>query len=62
MSINVSDHHLYPVPADLAASAQINRTLYDAMYRQSVEQPATFWAGQAREFLSFEKTWDTVVD
>jgi acetyl-CoA synthetase len=53
MSINASDHHVYPVPADLANRAQINRTLYDAMYRQSVEQPATFWAEQARQFLQF---------
>ncbi len=62
MSINASDHHVYPVPADLASSARINRTLYEAMYRQSVEQPATFWAEQARQFLTVEKSWDTVVD
>jgi acetyl-CoA synthetase len=62
MSINASDRHLYPVPSELAASAHINRDRYDAMYRQSVEQPDIFWAERAREFLTFEKSWDTVCD
>lgn len=62
MSINASDRHIYPVSPELAASAHINRERYDAMYLQSVEQPDKFWAGQAREFLTFEKPWDTVLD
>jgi acetyl-CoA synthetase len=62
MSINASDHHLYPVPADLAASAHINRERYEEMYRQSVEQPDVFWATQAQQFLTFERLWDAVVD
>ncbi|HQQ73668.1 MAG TPA: acetyl-coenzyme A synthetase N-terminal domain-containing protein, partial [Pseudomonadales bacterium] len=62
MSINASDRHIYPVSPELAASAHINRERYDAMYLQSVEQPDKFWAGQAREFLTFEKLWDTVLD
>jgi acetyl-CoA synthetase len=62
MSINASDRHVYPVSAELAASAHINRERYDAMYRQSVEQPDVFWAERAHEFLTFEKHWDTVTD
>jgi acetyl-CoA synthetase len=62
MSINTSDHHLYPVPASLAASAHINRERYETLYRQSVEQPDVFWAAQASQFLTFERLWDTVVD
>ena len=62
MSINTSDHHLYPVPASLATSAHINRERYETLYRQSVEQPDAFWAAQANQFLTFERLWDTVVD
>ena len=62
MSLNASDRHLYPVPADFAARAHINREHYETMYRQSVEQPDVFWAVQAREFLTFERIWDTVVE
>ncbi len=62
MSINASDHHIYPVPAELAATAHITRERYEAMYQQSVEQPDTFWAEQARQFLTFEKPWHTVCD
>ena len=62
MSINTSDHHLYPVPASLATSAHINRERYETLYRQSVEQPDAFWAAQASQFLTFERLWDTVVD
>ncbi|HSC75978.1 MAG TPA: acetate--CoA ligase [Pseudomonadales bacterium] len=62
MSLNASDRHIYPVPADFAANAHINRERYETLYRQSVEQPDVFWAGQAHQFLTFERLWDTVVD
>ena len=62
MSINASDRHVYPVPTEFAANAHIDRARYDAMYRQSVEQPSIFWAERAREFLTFEKHWDSVTD
>ena len=62
MSLNASDRHLYPVPADFAARTHINCERYETMYRQSVEQPDVFWAAQAREFLTFERLWDTIVE
>lgn len=61
MSINTSDHHVYPVPTDLARTALIDRTRYDQLYRLSVEQPAQFWADRATEFLSFQQPWDEVM-
>ncbi|MBC2664016.1 acetate--CoA ligase [Novosphingobium flavum] len=39
---------VYPVPAQWAANARINDAQYHALYRQSVEEPNTFWARQAR--------------
>jgi len=58
----MSDEQVYPVPADFAAQANVNQQQYEAMYRQSVEDPATFWAEQANQYLSFSKPWDDVLD
>lgn len=45
--------------------ATLERTLtadeYHALYQASIEQPETFWAQQAKDFISWEKPWDTVV-
>jgi acetyl-CoA synthetase len=50
----------YPV-SDLAkATTHINAERYDEMYRQSIEQPDTFWAQQATEFIDWYKPWDEV--
>ncbi len=35
---------VYPVPADVASNALINKAKYEEMYKQSVEQPDAFWA------------------
>ncbi|MEN0041827.1 MAG: acetate--CoA ligase [Pseudomonadota bacterium] len=34
---------IYPVPADLAASAHLNEAGYKAMYAESVDNPDAFW-------------------
>ncbi|WP_421725883.1 acetate--CoA ligase [Bauldia sp.] len=39
---------VHPVPAEWAAKAYVDRAKYDAMYRQSVEDPDTFWGEQAK--------------
>ncbi len=52
--------HTYPVPADFAAKAHINKDRYQQLYRQSVEQPEQFWAEQAEAFLSWNKPWSSV--
>ena len=40
----MSNTELFPVPADLAKTAKITREKYDAMYKQSMEDPVGFWA------------------
>lgn len=51
---------VYPVsPAD-RGGALLTPGLYEALYRESIEDPAAFWARQAEERLSFYKKWDTV--
>ncbi|WP_439134847.1 acetate--CoA ligase, partial [Pseudomaricurvus sp.] len=56
----MSEVHVYPVPAETAKTAWIDRAKYDAMYRQSVEDPDTFWAEQANEFLTWSKPFSKV--
>jgi acetyl-CoA synthetase len=58
----MSDSKVYAVPESFAAHAHINAAQYEAMYRQSVEDPSGFWAEQASRFLSWEKPWDRVLD
>lgn len=53
---------LYPVPEDFAANAHVNAEQYEAMYKQSVEDPETFWAEQADEYLDWFEKWDSVLD
>ncbi len=53
---------VYPIQQHIAAAAHINSALYQSMYQQSIDSPASFWAEQARLFLSWEQPWDTVLD
>ena len=50
----------YPVPAAVRARAHLDEAGYRAMYRQSVEAPAGFWAAQAQAFISWQSPWREV--
>ena len=56
----MSDETVYPVPADFAAQANITQDEYQTMYRQSLDDPETFWAEQANKYLSWSKSWDKI--
>ncbi len=56
----MQDSKIYPVPSALAATAHIDRTRYDRMYRASIEQPEQFWPEQADKFLSWKQRWQSV--
>ncbi|MFV1973670.1 MAG: acetate--CoA ligase [Thiohalobacterales bacterium] len=58
----MSDSKIYDVPGPVADSAFIDEARYQALYRQSIEDPAGFWAEQAETFLDWEKKWDSVLD
>jgi len=58
----MSDVKVYPVPADFAAQANVTAEQYEAMYKQSVEDPEGFWGEQADNYLTFIKKWDKVLD
>ncbi|MBU1740300.1 MAG: acetate--CoA ligase [Proteobacteria bacterium] len=53
------DAHL----AEFQKVAYVNsRRQYDDMYRRSIEEPEAFWAEQARDLLSFDRKWDSVLE
>ena len=56
------DTKTHPVPKAFAATAHITNDQYQAMYQASIDDPATFWAQQAEQFLNWDKRWDSVVE
>ena len=55
------DHGTYPIPAQFA-NAHITPESYATMYRQSLEDPDTFWAQRAGEFLTWDQPWTRLSD
>ncbi|NIC04687.1 acetate--CoA ligase [Billgrantia bachuensis] len=47
-------HNVHPVRDDFAANAWIDRDKYQAMYKQSVDDPEGFWAEQAKRIDWFK--------
>jgi len=58
----MSEEKVYPVPPEVAARAWIDEARYREMYARSLEDPEGFWAEQAREFVSWYREWDRVLD
>ncbi len=56
----MSEDQIHPVPAEFAAQAHVNQQQYETMYRQSLDDPDTFWSEQAEQYLSWSKKWDKV--
>ncbi|ANB01067.1 acetate--CoA ligase [Ectothiorhodospira sp. BSL-9] len=56
----MSEVKVHEVPKDFAAKANVTAEQYEAMYRQSVDNPDTFWAEQAEKYLTWFKKWDAV--
>jgi len=54
----MSNEAIYPVPSNFA-DAHISPDNYQQMYRQSLDDPESFWSGQAHEFLSWDAPWHT---
>ncbi|WP_079204790.1 acetate--CoA ligase [Pseudomonas sp. CC6-YY-74] len=50
----------HPVSKVVRERAHLNHDDYQRLYRHSIEQPATFWAEQAKAFLDWSKPWDEV--
>ena len=57
----MSNEAIYPVPPNFA-DAHISPDDYQKMYRQSLDDPESFWSGQAHEFLSWDAPWHTTCE
>jgi acetyl-CoA synthetase len=53
---------VYKVTDEVAAHAHINKELYAAEYKRSIEDNDGFWNEKAKEFLTWSKEWDTTVE
>ena len=51
---------VFDIPANIASRCLINPKQYDAMYKQSIEEPDVFWSEQAAMFLAWTKPWEHV--
>ena len=54
------DISTFPKADAVRQAAQLSQDEYQRLYRQSIEQPDTFWAEQAKGFLDWIKPWHTV--
>ena len=56
------ENRVFPPPAEFSSKAHIKSIEeYEALYKQSIEDPETFWAGVAKE-LHWFKPWDKVLE
>lgn len=58
----MSDAKVYEVLPQIAKTAHITEDKYQQMYAQSISNPASFWAEQAKTFVTWFKEWDKVQD
>jgi acetyl-CoA synthetase len=58
----MNETSLYPVPESFKHDTHLDKASYDALYKQSIEQPDVFWAEQANTFLSFKEPWQQVCE
>src|SRR6201986_1655896 len=58
----LQERRVFPPPPEFAAKAHVKSLAeYEALYRQSIQDPETFWAGIARE-LHWFAPWTKVLD
>ncbi|MBV4483311.1 acetate--CoA ligase [Pseudomonas khavaziana] len=54
------DISTFPTADAVRRAAQLSQEDYQRLYRQSIEQPDTFWAEQAKGFLDWITPWHSV--
>jgi acetyl-CoA synthetase len=53
---------VYPIPENFAKNAFIDEAKYQEWYKQSIDDPETFWGDRAKEFVHWFEPFDKVVD
>lgn len=57
------EKRIFHPPTDLSEKAYVRSVKeYEELYRESIENPEAFWAGQAEECLDWFKKWDSVLE
>jgi acetyl-CoA synthetase len=58
----MSEVKVYPVQPKFRQQAFIDNDKYLQMYQRSIDDPESFWAEQAQQFIDWEQSWDRVMD
>ena len=58
----MTDDKIYPVTDEWRDQAHLDQEQYQALYRESIDSPGTFWPRMAESFLSWSKPWTTLSD
>ncbi|MGN0920682.1 MAG: acetate--CoA ligase [Cellvibrio sp.] len=56
----MSESSLFKVPASFKANALITAESYKTLYERSINDPDSFWAEQAQQFLTWQAPWTKV--
>ncbi|MBN4053512.1 acetate--CoA ligase [Haliea sp. AH-315-K21] len=56
----MSEQHIYPVSEDSKANSHLSLEEYSSLYKQSIDDPETFWANQANLFLDWVQPFSKV--
>ena len=46
---------VYNVPKDISEHSNVSESEFQALYKQSVENPDEFWSSQAESYLDWDK-------
>lgn len=55
----MTEESIFEIPARMAGAHCAGREQYDAMYKESLENPDAFWSKIAEQF-TWKKKWDKV--
>ena len=59
----MKESRIFQPPTEISATAHIGSFKeYERLYRESIKDPAAFWARQAQEHIKWLKKWDQVID
>lgn len=53
---------IHPVSAELKGRTHLDKASYEALYKESIESPETFWPRMANDFLSWQAPFKTLYE
>ncbi len=58
----MSDKTIYPVSNELASTTFFDKSSYQALYQESIDNPEKFWSEQAELFLDWIEPWEQTLN